>query len=169
MRVKLLVGILVLLVVVNLTAVGTFLYIHFTRAERFGGFHRGSMKRPPFLASEDRAKLRGLLMEFHEETNEYRTMLRDLEDQLFLAIHSEPENTAKSDSLLREITEVRYELSKKALEKLAATDFLSPEQRKMFFNGILMGGRRPGEPPSFLRGDRKRAHQNERARERDQN
>jgi hypothetical protein len=165
MKLKVLVGALVFLIVVNLATIGTFLYVHFTRrpfppaaeAPEFPP-RDASMRRPGLhrLPTEDREALAGLLNEFHSETEDLRTKLRALEGGVFDLMEKDPVPVARVDSLLEEISRVRFEISRIATRKLIeAKGILPPEEERVFFDAILQArpaprmfqGSRHGERP----------------------
>lgn len=162
MKLKFLVGVLVLLIVVNLVAIGTFLYIHFTRPEPPGHFSSPGMMRSPaptraqrlrHLQSEHREELMTLLGELREETSELRTRLSRLENDAFDLMQVDPVPSAQVDSLLREISTARFEISRVAARKLIkAKAVLPPEEQRMFFDAILEA--RPHRMPHGGPGDR---------------
>ncbi len=159
MKLKILVGVLGFLIVLNLATTGTFLYVHFTRPSKppmFLAPGEGSRGAPragrPWmhrLPSEDRDELLGLLREFHGETRELRMKLQSLEDRIFDLMQDDPVRTAAVDSLLTEAASVRLEISRVATRKLIeAKSVLPPEEQRMFFDAILQA--RPG--PHMMRG-----------------
>jgi hypothetical protein len=176
MKLKVLVGALVFLVVLNLATIGTFLYVHFTgpRMPRMMGAPEhprrdGPAGRRPWLnrlPSENREALVGLLGEFHSETQDLRTTLHTLEGDVFDLMQIDPVPVARVDSLLGEASRVRLEISRIATRKLIeAKGVLPPEEQRVFFESILQarpdprsihdfrhrdrpfGGRKRGAPP----------------------
>jgi len=165
MKLKVLVGVLVFLIVLNFATIGTFLYMHFTRPEMppmaddpgFPPRDGASMRRPGLhrLPSEDREILVGLLGELHSETEGLRTKMRDLEGGVFDLMQSDPVPEARVDSLLAEISEVRLEISRIATRKLIeAKGVLPPEEERIFFDAILQARPAPHFSQGMRRGDR---------------
>ena len=173
MKLKVLVGALVFLIVLNLATIGTFLYVHFTRpampsvadGPEFPHRDADSGRRPRLhrLPSQHREALVGLLREFHSETQDLRTRLDELEGGVFDLMQGDPVPVARVDSLLGEISRVRLEISRIATRKLIeAKGVLPPEEERMFFDSILQArptphfsqGPRPGERPFGGRGRR---------------
>jgi len=161
MKLKVLVGALVLLIVLNLATIGTFLYVHFTRPEMppvVDGpefTHRdadsGRRLRLHRLPSEHREALVGLLREFHSETEDLRTRLDALEGGVFDLMQGDPVPVARVDSLLGDVSRVRLEISRIATRKLIkAKGVLPPEEQRIFFDAILQA--RPA--PHFSQGPR---------------
>lgn len=171
MKLKILVGLLIFLVVLNLAALGTFLYGHFSRspmppapAVRGAWLERGAPhgERPLLgrLPHKERDELFKLLDEFQRETRDLRARTRTLEDEAFGLMQRDPVPTARVDSLLGEISTARLEVSRIAARKLVASKtILRPEQQRMFFDAIL--GARPPAPAvrePFRGGRRMREH-----------
>ncbi|MBP2680888.1 MAG: hypothetical protein H6Q78_751 [Candidatus Krumholzibacteriota bacterium] len=163
MKLKVLVGALVFLIVLNLATIGTFLYMHFTRPELppmadgpgFPPRDHASMRKPWLhrLPSENREALVGLLDELRSETEDLRTKMRDLEDGVFDLMQSDPVPVARVDSLLAEISHTRLEIARIASRKLIeAKGVLPPEEERFFFDAILES--RP--TPHFTRGEGQR-------------
>jgi uncharacterized membrane protein len=166
MRLKVLVGILVFLIILNLATIGTFLYVHFSHGPDgapgplnvWPGLGSGPEpgerysidKRVRFQVKE-REALRTLLNEFRSETDDLRSRAQDLEREAFELMQQDPVPKAVVDSLLKEISLVQYEVSKRAAAKLIeAKKILPPEQQRHFFNAInrthsMMRGE-PGHP-----------------------
>ena len=165
MKLKVLVGVLVFLIVLNLATIGTFLYMHFTRPELpptadgpgFPPRDHASMRKPWLhqLPSEDREALVGLLDELRLETEDLRTKMRDLEDRVFDLMQSDPVPVARVDSLLAEISQTRLEISRIATRKLIeAKGVLPPEEERIFFDAILQARPTPHFSQGMRRGDR---------------
>jgi uncharacterized membrane protein len=155
MKLKLLIGVLLFLIVLNLATIGTFVVIHFMRApepDRFGkwgprGKHPMGEQHPlGELSSEERKQLRGLLMELFTETSDLRDRVQELEGEALELLKQDPVPRAQVDSLLGEISEVRVQAVTRAVDKLIeAKSFLTPEQQEMFYQAILRAGH--GGPP----------------------
>ena len=157
MKVKLLVGILVFLIVLNLATIGTFVYLHFARDRHPIGhpmmrmhddLRRTARAHKKWLRNGDRRQLMSLLVEFREETHDLRNQLHDIEQATLAAFEAEPFSEGTVDSLLRAGTDVRLEMSRRAVQKLIdAKEFLTPEQQRLFYKAIIEGrpmGRRHG-------------------------
>jgi uncharacterized membrane protein len=174
MKLKILVGVLVFLIVLNLATIGTFVFMHFNRPAPpqapFPGMvpqgrPSGRAPRLRHLAPERREGLVGLLREFRTETAALRERTSDLEGEVFVLLQLDPVPEARVDSLLREISATRLEVSRIAARKLTqAKAILPPEERRLFFDAILearpahrpMDGPGRGERPFEGRGRRDR-------------
>jgi uncharacterized membrane protein len=147
MKLKILVGVLVFLIVLNLATIGTFLYMHFTRPAPPPGYAPAlapDVPRPAraprlrHLPPERREELVNLLREFHAETSALRARTTDLETEAFVLMQLDPVPSARVDSLLREISAARLEVSRIAAQKLIeAKAVLPPEEQRLFFDAIL--------------------------------
>lgn len=159
MKLKVLIGVLVFLIVVNLATLGSYLYFRMTPQPDFPpefipgdpGSPEGRMHRPPWLAPEKRQKMRALLERLRSETDTLQQQLGKAEEELFdlLQQESAPDTIERK---LEEVARLRLAMSQKALEKLIeAKQFLSPEERRIFFQFIIQSrpglkGRRSGFP-----------------------
>ena len=157
MKLKFLVGILVFLVVVNLAAVGTFLYLQFTKPEAPERLRPWTAARPGparsprlhHLPPEHRRELMELLGEFQEETSDLRTRVSRLEGETVELMQLDDVPAARVDSLLREISMARYEISRIAARKLMEAKAVLPaDEQRVFFNAILEA--RPHRSPQGL-------------------
>ncbi|HQU71427.1 MAG TPA: periplasmic heavy metal sensor [Calditrichia bacterium] len=138
MKIKVLIGILVVLIVVNLATIGSFLFYRFGPREH--GFRPPPMVEggPEQLSREQRRELFKLLREFGDETENLREEITELEKKLFELLQQENIPEAAVDSTLREIQERRLAMSKFAIQKMGvAKTFLTPEQQKRFFSAII--------------------------------
>jgi len=178
-KLKLLIGVLVFLIVLNLATIGSFVYMRWTggRAElappappspedrMMGRPGRAKPDRPgPFrLRTEERAELGKLLAELRSETSDLERRIEELEGQVFEKAREETVDRGAVDSLLFDISTARLEISQIVVSKLLeAKSHLTPEQQELFYKALLrarsdsrMGGHRfRGERP-FRRGNMK--------------
>jgi len=152
-KLKVLIGVLVFLIVLNLATIGTFVYTQWKRSgpeyafpgpmgperpldERFGS-RRGSRSRLR-LPDAQRRELHALFDEFLTETAELREHVRDLESQTFALMQRDNVSRPQLDSLLGEIAATRLEISRRAADQLIKSKtHLTPEARKAFYDAIL--------------------------------
>jgi len=157
MRLKLLVGILVFLIVVNLATIGTYLYYRIEQhPAEIRDFPPGAPIPPPLhdLGTIERTKLLKLMMDFHDETMELRDSVRSLEHESYILFQENPVSKDKINAKLQEIAAIRLEISKKAAARfIEAKTFLTQEQAERFF-GAIMQARPDGPdgPPPFRGG-----------------
>lgn len=155
MKVKLLFGILVVLIVLNLATIGSFIVMQWRadrndarpwagRDTRGPGWEERRM-HPPFRPTPDeRQQLMTLLNEFRLESEALRQKIREDENHAFELMQRQRVPRAQVDSLLEEIAKARLETGRLAVDKLIESkQYLTPQQQKMFFDRILQI--RPGE------------------------
>jgi uncharacterized membrane protein len=155
-KIKLLIGILVALIVLNLATIGSFVYMRWQapqhelaalapqadpdhrRGPRVRRVERGF--RP---SGEERRHLMELLSEFRTQTDGLRQKISEDENRVFELMQREDVARAEVDSLLEEISKSRLEMQRQAVEKLIESKaHLSPQQQQHFFDSILQT--RPG-------------------------
>jgi uncharacterized membrane protein len=159
MKVRLLIGVLVALIVLNLATIGSFVYMRWrTPGQDLEALapqpnpefrsHRGDHRRAtgPFRPSGDeRRHLIGLLSEFRTQTDGIRQKISEDENRVFDLMQREKVPRAQVDSLLEEISRSRLEMRRLAVDKLIESKaHLSPHQQQRFFDSIL--NTRPGGP-----------------------
>lgn len=156
MKLKILIGVLVFLILVNLATIGSFFYFQMRRPDHPPGgmFHGGPPHDMMALDSEKREHLHNLLKNFHRETRDDQKKLRQLENELFDLLQSDSTSTEEIDEALRAIETLRSTINHKMIATLLqAKAFLSPTEQKRFFNSMLRA--RPGppgrRPPKFDR------------------
>jgi uncharacterized membrane protein len=159
MKTKILIGILVFLILVNLATIGTYLYLRTTRPDGRpfpADMDRGSGSDPMAqLSAGQRERLGDLMRGFREETSTLHDQVRALEETTFSLLHREPVPSDSVDLALRRMADLRLEISRKATARLLeAKAFLSPAQQDILFEAIMkarpgMGAPmgRPGGPP----------------------
>ena len=143
MKLKILVGILVFLIVVNLATIGTYLYYHFkgNSTEFSGQFPPlGPRGESPMaqLSQAQRKKLIELMDGFRSATGNLHDRIRTLEDEISELLQQDPVQKENIDTKLKEIADVRLDISKMAVAKLIeAKSFLNARQQEGFYNAIL--------------------------------
>jgi Spy/CpxP family protein refolding chaperone len=154
MKIKILIGILILLIAINLGTLGSYLYVQFVKGDRAPDFERSP--RPPFarpdrsemrLDREQREKLRDLLGEIYRESMPLRKKLWDVEKHTFELLQQDPAPMEDIDKNLKEIADLRLGMIRIAISKMQkAKTFLTPEQQEHFFKAIMMARPGFGEP-----------------------
>jgi uncharacterized membrane protein len=142
MKIKLLVGALVVLVVMNIAAIGTFLFVHMHGPHPMAGLHEGRrMHRGEFrheLSRDEREKLRHTMESFHREVRPLVQETGRLEDDLIASMGKDPVSRAHIDSLLDQISKNRLELAHRATDRMSAMgDSLSAEQRTHLMQALV--------------------------------
>ena len=157
MKLKILVGVLIFLIAINLGTIGSYLYFQIFKLDKEvvtadlkqPTFHHGKRRRLR-LDKNQRKELRKLLRELHSESRDLRLNLMRLEEEAFNLLGVDTIAEDELDKKLKDIADIRLEMSRKAIQKLIETkSFLSPDQRQHFFQAIMqVRTDRPG-----LRGD----------------
>ena len=152
MKVKLLVGALVVLVILNVAALGSFLFFHLHgprpgdwQSMRERRMHHWVMRN---VKPEERERLMRTMRSFHEEIRPLVDQTGTLEEQLIASMRKDPVPRAHIDSLLEEISRNRLEIARRATDRMIAMgDSLSPDERGHLID-LLMRMRRggPGVP-----------------------
>ncbi len=168
MKIKLLIGALLFLILVNLATIGSYLYYRWNAPaplppweERHPGRWGGAPPPPMDLAPEQRRVLRSLIFEFAEQTRDLRDEKRRLKEELFRLMTSDEVDTTLINQKTKELSEVWYRLFKISTDKLIdAKKHLTPEQQRHLFFAILrfqqdgpmrrhFRGNRPPRGPGF--------------------
>ena len=155
MKMKVIVGVLIFLIVINLATIGTYIYYRMARPPEKplmrGEFpFRGQPGGHPMaqLNENQRTKLMALTRGFEEETKDHRQRIHKLEDQLFRLLQTNPVQQDKVDTILKTIAEVQLAIGRMAAQKLIeAKSFLTAEQQKGLYDGILRTRLAEGGPP----------------------
>jgi uncharacterized membrane protein len=161
MKVKLLVGALVVLVVMNIATIGAFLFVQLhhspapvswrgrDRAEQLHERLLGDLSRP------ERRRLFGAMRSFHEETRSLYEETAALERDLITSMNESPAPRAHIDSLLQQISANRLEFARRATDRMIAMgDSLTPEERAHMIEALMR--MRQGPPGERTRGWRAR-------------
>lgn len=155
MKTKVLVGVLLFLIAINLATIGTFVYLNLTRPPQPPEFmeppsRSGEGPRAPRgLDKGQREQLVALMNEFRDETRALRDSVRDLERSALELLKQDKLSLEQVDARLADIAALRLKLSEAAARKLIkAKAFLNPEQQEQFINLIIHSQpRRPDGPP----------------------
>lgn len=143
MKVKILVGLLIFLIIVNLATIGTYVYFRFTGPpfREFDNRQPGGAHMPPpirELGDKEREAMFKLMRDFFEETHGLRDSVRTHEHELYSLFQQDPVPQEKIEAKLKEIAGIKIEISKKAAARfIEAKTFLSPGQQERFFNSIM--------------------------------
>lgn len=152
MKLKLLVGALLFLIVLNLATIGSFLYSQWKQDSRYEAppsrFHserprnHAERDRVHRFAPESREELRRLLEELHRETADLRKQISDLETEAFGLLERDPVPRDSLDLFVERIAGLRLEVNRRAMDKLIESKVhLDPQQQRVFFRMVL--GSRP--------------------------
>lgn len=149
MKIKLLVGALVLLMVVNIAAIAAFLVVQTHHPRHFARW-RHSIHGRPFakLDREKRQALSDAMKQFHEEARDVIEETHALENEAIAAMGESPVPRARIDSLLERISDNRLEIARRATNRMIEMgERLTPKERERLMAGLMrMRGPRIGAP-----------------------
>jgi hypothetical protein len=162
MKIKILVGVLVFLIIVNFATIGSYTYFHITKGgernyerpllkEEF----RRTQSRPPRLRlnSDQRRQLWKLNKQFQADIKEYEMEIDQIRTQIFQELEKESFSMDKVEEKLQNIAQIKLNIEKHAIMKLRETKkYLSPAQRQLIYDSML------DAPGKGLRKDRIRHH-----------
>ena len=147
MKTKVLVGILLFLIVVNLSTIGVFVF-HMLRGPKEadlisgeGGWTGGMMapEAPMMrLQPEVRERMHKLMVSFREDTKDLQQRIVALEDTTVALLKFDPPPMGRISDNLKQISDLRLLINEKAIHNLIqAKSFLPAEQQGMFFRAIM--------------------------------
>ena len=142
MKVKILVGVLIFLTLVNLAMMGTFAYFRFVHPpfDEFRNHPMDSRMPPPILelGEKERGQMFKLMRGFIDDSRPMRDSVRLMENELFQLFQQNPVVQEKIDSKLKDIAAVKVEISQRAAKDFVqAKTFLTPQQQEHFFKAIM--------------------------------
>jgi Spy/CpxP family protein refolding chaperone len=140
MKVKVLIGALAVLMVMNMAALGAFFFFHLHARhhglhgrERFT--HRWVMRNVP---EGDRERLMRTMRSFHEEVRPLAEQTGKLEEELISSMRKDPAPRAHIDSLLEQISQNRLEIARRATDRMIAMgDSLTPDERGHMVDALM--------------------------------
>ncbi len=162
MKLKILIGVLVFLILVNLATIGSYVYFQFTRPPfPPPEWHRDHPPPSPEerLDHRQRREVRRLLRAFMDSTRQAREEIEQLEREIFHLLQQTPAPEEEIEARLNAIAERRMFISRTAIRYLIKTKaFLTPAQQQRFFHALLQArsgmthpGRSRGKKPFFRR------------------
>jgi Spy/CpxP family protein refolding chaperone len=156
MNVRVLTGVLVFIMIVNIAAVDAYVYYHMMGASaeppqdvlpgpRSLGREQGGDPLAG-LDEQQRNRLREIMEEFRKSTGELNGRIRTLDDEIFKLIQTDSIQSERIARNLEDISTARLEINRIAIDKILKTkSFLSREQQTRLFNAIFR--MKPGGPP----------------------
>ena len=154
MKTKVLVGVLLFLILVNLGTIGVYVF-RLIRPAPPEGFRIDRDGQPGLaLRPEAREHLRGVMEKFQTESRDLQKEAERIEDSTvaFLCMENVPMERVQSS--LRELADVRLRLSTHAVASLlAAKPYLRPEEQSAFFRSVVHARPRhagPMAPPTWM-------------------
>ena len=147
MKTKVLVGILLFLIVVNLSTIGVVVY-HTLRGGPpqvegipfEGGRPPGMMGGEPMMSMqpEVRERMHALMMGFREDVKDTQQKIFVLEDSTVAMLKNDPPPMDRINENLKKLSDLRLSINQKAVHNLLqAKSFLNQEQQEMFFRAIM--------------------------------
>jgi len=147
MKTKVLVGILLFLIVINLSTIGVFVF-HMLRGPKEAELMSPEGGRPvgmmapeiPMmrLQPEVRERMHKLMTSFREDTRELQQKIFVLEDTTVALLKNDPPPMNRISDNLRQISDIRLLINQKAIHNLIQVkSYLPPEQQEMFFRAIM--------------------------------
>lgn len=141
MKVKLLVGALVVLMIMNIAALGTFWFMHHQTShfrDRPGREWRMRHGGGNDLSREERQRARRAMRSIHQDLRPLIDETASLEDDLIASMKKDPAPTAHIDSLLEQISAKRLEVARRATDRMIAmADSLSPAERDHMIDAMV--------------------------------
>lgn len=148
MKTKVLVGILLFLIVINLSTIGVFVY-HLVRpgspdvellppegAPPQAMMRRGM--RMMHLQPDAREQMMKLMTSFREEIRTYQQQIFALEDSTVALLIADPPPMSRVSENLKKLADLRLLINEKAVHNLLqAKKFLDPEEEEAFFRAIM--------------------------------
>jgi hypothetical protein len=140
MKVKLLVGALLVLVLINIAALGSFWFLHAHGRHhgdrRYDREHRSH--RFANVSEDERQKLFRAMKSFHEDVKPLSDATAKLEDDVVASMRKDPVPRAHIDSLLEQISKNRLELARRATDRMIAMgDSLSADERGHMVDALM--------------------------------
>jgi hypothetical protein len=162
MKTKMLVGVLLFLIVINLSTIGVFVF-HMLRGPKEaeptvpeGGRPVGMMaQESPMmrLKPEIRERMHTLMMNFREDTRDLQQKIFVLEDTTVALLKDDPPPMGRISDNLKQISDLRLLINQKAIHNLLqAKSFLPPGQQEMFFRAIMQARPQMGRYGSGMMG-----------------
>ena len=160
-KLKILVGILVFLILVNLATIGSFFYFQAKKPD----FKDGKSRYFSELPMEKKQLIKDSFFQFKESSKELIDAIRQNERKLYELLIADEVDTTAIYNTLNEINRLNEQKAKKGIERLLLLKKeLTPEEQRIVFRIILRekgqfrksaGGKdrkgRPSFPDAFIR------------------
>lgn len=161
MKLKILIGFLIFLIVVNLATIGSYIYFKVQdrndrREERLDlpGDFPGRFSRPPHLdlTPEQLQQLHEIRMNFAMDTKELSLEIAKSRGELYEILKGDSIYWVKIEEKLQQISDLRMQIEKIAIQKLIEVkDHLSIQQTDHLYRFLLMGPSPMKDRPPFKR------------------
>ena len=155
MKTKVLVGVLLFLILVNLSTIGVFVYHILRNGPPKVDPLPGDGARPPGMIGaespmmrmqpEVREKMQNLMMSFRDDVKDIQDKIFDLEDSTVAMLKNDPPPMDRVNENLRKLSDLRLSINQKAVQNLLqAKKFLTSEQQEIFFRAVMQARPQPG-------------------------
>lgn len=154
MKLKILIGVLIFLIIINLATIGSFVYLQMKGSNNNQteiGFNNGGKPPPPEelmlkLNKKQKEQLRDMLNKFRAKAQPYKEQIRILDDETYKLLIKKPVAKNELDTNLKKISNIRLKISQLAVDNmLDAKSILSPAQLELFYNAVIRP--MPQSPP----------------------
>ena len=156
MKTKVLVGILLFLIVVNLSTIGVFVYHILLSPPKGREFPMVEGVRPPGamgaqspmmdVKPEVMEHVHKLMAQFHDDVSSLQQQIFDLEDSTVAMLKNNPPPMDRVNENLKRVSDLRLMINQKAVHNLlAAKSLLPPEHQDMFLRAIIQARPQPGQ------------------------
>lgn len=163
MKTKVLLGILLFLIVVNLSTIGVFVYHVLKSGPGQPGMQAFKEEGPPGMMEADspmmrmqpevRERMHALMIQFRDDIKELQQMAFVLEDTTVAMLKNDPPPMDRINENLKKLSDLRLSINQKAVHNLLqAKSFLNPEQQEMFFRAIMQARPQMGRNGGMGRG-----------------
>ena len=162
MKTKVLIGILLFLIVINLSTIGVFVF-HMLQGPKeadpmaLEGTRSPGMMSPESpmmrLQPEVRERMHKLMVSFREDTRDLQQKILAIEDTTVALLKNDPPPMGRISDNLKKISDLRLLINEKAIHNLLrAKSFLPPEQQDMFIRAIMQARPQMGRYGSSMMG-----------------
>ena len=160
MKLKILVGVLVFLIVVNLATIGSYIYFRVQhKSVEVAPDLRGRFPRPPHLELDkaQRQQLLDLRMSFENDTREISDEIAKTREEIYEILKQDSVPIGVVEEKLTKVADLRMRIEKIAIKKLLeARHYLTPQQVDHLYRFLLMESPRQMGPdfrrrPGILR------------------
>ncbi len=138
MKIKILIATLFVLLIVNVAALGSFLFLHHRahhQPPQLDRVHRWVVRNVP---EKDRDKFFRTAHGIHDDIGPLVEETRGIEKQLIESMRQDPVPRAHIDSLLEQISKNRLEIARKATDRMVAMgDSLTADERAHMADALL--------------------------------
>jgi len=159
MKKKFIIYALLILTVINLAALGTFLFHRFRGCARSWAGHRqpecfDQVKQELSLSADQIVKFQEYRKAFHAELDSLSAQQNDLRRQLVQELAATTPDRTRLSGINERINRLQIEAQEKVIKQLLDVKaILSPEQQKKFLAIILQRLTSQTGPGKYLRGD----------------